>query len=84
MFHDGGYMVGMHAGWWLFWVILIGVLFASPFLKLRGGSARWQRAVREGPSAVLQRRLAAGEITPQQYEERKALLDRAAHQRDGA
>lgn len=39
MFHDGGYMVGMHAWWWLFWVILIGVLFASPFLKLRGGSA---------------------------------------------
>lgn len=81
MFHDGGYMVGMHAWWWLFWVILIGVLFAS----LRGGSARRQQhAGREGPSDVLQRRLAAGEITPQQYEERKALLDRDAHQRDGA
>ena len=80
MFHDGGYMVGMHAWWWLFWVILIGVLFAS----LRGGSARRQHAGREDPSVVLQQRLAAGEITPQQYEERKALLDRDAHQRDGA
>jgi putative membrane protein len=80
MFHDRVYMVGMHAWWWLFWVILIGVLFVA----LRGGSARWQHAGREGPSAVLQRRLAAGEITPQQYEERKALLDRDAHQRDGA
>ena len=80
MFHDGGYLIGMHAWWWLFWVILIGVLFTS----LRGGSARRQHAGRESPSAVLQRRLAAGEITPQQYEERKALLDRDAHQRDGA
>ena len=79
MFHDGGYMVGMHAWWWLFWVILIGVLFAS----LRGGSARRQRAGHESPSAILQRRLAAGEITPQQYEERKTLLDRDANRRDG-
>lgn len=79
MFHDGGYMVGMHAWWWLFWVILIGVLFAS----LRGRSARRQRAGHESPSAVLQRRLAAGEITPQQYEERKASLDRDGS-RDGA
>jgi putative membrane protein len=80
MFHDGGYMVGMHAWWWLFWVILIGVLFVA----LRDGSARRHRTGRESPSAVLQRRLAAGEITPQQYEERRALLDRDAHQRDGA
>jgi len=80
MFHDGGYMVGMHAWWWLFWVILIGVLFVA----LRGGSARRHPTGRESPSAVLQRRLAAGEITPQQYEERRALLDRDAHQRDGA
>jgi len=28
---------------------------------------------------VLRRRLANGEITPPQYEERKALLDRDAH-----
>ena len=84
MFHDGGYMVGMHAWWWLFWVIPIGVLFASLFLKLRGGSVRSQHPGHEGPSAVLQRRLAAGEITPQQYEERKALLDGDAHQRNAA
>ena len=79
MFHDGGYMVGMHAWWWLFWVILIGVLFVA----LRGGSARRQSAGHESPRAVLQRRLAAGAITPQQYEERKALLDRDANRHDG-
>ena len=28
MFYDGGYfMGGMHALWWLFWLVLIGALF---------------------------------------------------------
>ena len=35
-----------------------------------------RRPPRETPLEVLQRRLANGEITPQQYEERKTLLDR--------
>lgn len=30
----------------------------------------------ESPHAVLRRRLASGALTPQQYEEHKALLDR--------
>ncbi len=70
----------MPAWWWLFWVILSGLLFVF----LRGVSARRQHAGCGGPSGVLQRRLAAGEIIPQQYEERKALLHRDAHERDGA
>lgn len=77
MFHDGGYMVGMHAGWWLFWVVMILL-----FVAMRPGATWRQHAGREAPGAVLQRRLASGEITPQQYEERKALLDRDADQRD--
>ncbi len=79
MFHDSGYMVGMHAGWWLFWMVPIGVLLVA----LRGGSSRRQYASRESPGTVLQGRLAAGEITPQQYEEHKALLDRDASKHDG-
>ena len=78
MFHDGGYMVGMHAGWWLVWVVMIVLLFVA----MRAGATWRQHAGREDPGAVLQRRLATGEITPQQYEERKALLDRDAGKRD--
>ena len=26
MFHDGSYMVGMHGFWWLFWLLMIGIL----------------------------------------------------------
>ena len=73
MFYDGGYfMGGMHALWWLFWLVLIGALLFIGF----GRSGARRRAPRETPLEVLQRRLASGEITPQQYGERKALLDR--------
>jgi len=75
MFYDGGYsMVGMHGLWWLFWLALIGVLV---FYGWGSPSAKRQRP-RETPLDVLQRRLASGEIAPEQYEQRKALLDRDA------
>ena len=75
MFHDGSYMVGMHGFWWLFWLLLmIGVWFFS-----RRGTSGWRGdRPRETAHQVLSRRLAGGEITPQQYEERRALLDRDA------
>lgn len=71
MFHDGGYMVGMHGFWWLFWLLMIGVL-----LFYGWGRPGRHSDPRETPPEVLHRRLASGEITPQQYEERKALIDR--------
>lgn len=73
MFYDGGFfMGGMHALWWLFWLVLIGVLLFYVF----GRSSGRRRQPPETALELLQRRLASGEITPQQYEERKALLDR--------
>ncbi len=74
MFYDGGYMVGMHAWWWLFWVVLLGVLLFAVW----GRPGRTGGRRRETPLEVLQRRLASGEITPEQYEQRRALLDRDA------
>lgn len=72
MFGDYGYyMGGMHAFWWLFWVVLIVALYAalSPERRRRQGETG-------SPLQLLQRRLARGEITPEQYEQAKALLDR--------
>ncbi len=71
---DGGWMPAMHGmgGWWLVLLlvaVIIGVLVGA---QRRGGGTR------ETPRQVLQRRLAAGEITAQEYEQRKALLDRDA------
>lgn len=74
MFYDGGYMVGMHAWWWMFWVVVIAVMLFS----FRGRSGDRSQSGFESPRTILQRRLAAGDITPQQYEEHKALLDRDA------
>lgn len=77
MFYDGGYMVGMHGLWWVFWILVIGAVTYMAWGRgdRAGGDAD---SARETPQQVLQRRLASGEITPQQYDERKALLDRDA------
>ncbi len=73
MFYDGGYaMGGMHGLWWIFWVVLIGVLVFYGWGRRGGIRGR----PRETPLDVLQRRLASGAVSPEEYEKRKALLDR--------
>ena len=76
MFYDGGYMGGMHGGWWIFLLLVIGAaLFYVWQRPGRRGAAREDK-LPEKPHKVLRRRLASGAITPQQYEEHKTLLDR--------
>ena len=58
---------GMHIFWWLFWVAVIVVLFL-PITPVSRGRRR------ETPLEVLQRRYAAGEVSTEEYEERKAKL----------
>jgi putative membrane protein len=73
MFYDNGFfMGGMHGLWWIFWVVLLGVIVFYGW----GRPRERHRGSRETPHEVLRRRLANGEITTDQYEERKALLDR--------
>lgn len=74
MIHDGSYMVGMHASWGLFWLLMIGVWFFSGWAKPGRRGDRPRQTAHE----VLSRRLSGGEINPHQNEERKALLDRDA------
>ena len=71
MYADHGtYMGGMHALWWVFWLILVLALLYT------GWSPRQRRSHRETPHELLQRRLARGEISPEAYEQTLALLDR--------
>ena len=52
MFHDGGYMVGMHGLWWAFWlIVLVTFLFLG---RVRLGVRRDRP--REFPHEVLRRR----------------------------
>lgn len=63
--NDGYYMVGMHAFWWLFWVLLIVLMLFG--IRPRSGEHRERQ--RETPIDILRRRLANGEINAQEYEE---------------
>lgn len=64
---NGGWFFGMHLLWWLFWIALIAALFG-----LFGPVSR--KKVRDTPLQVLQRRYAMGELSTQEYEERKKRL----------
>jgi putative membrane protein len=74
MFYDSGYMAGMHGMWWVFWLVVVLGVWALT----RSGVCGHRSRAKETPHQVLQRRLASGDITPEQYEARKALLDRDA------
>lgn len=71
MGYDGWGFFGMHALWWLFWILVIGAavvfLFQAPTRRASD---------RETPLEILQRRYAAGEISEKQYEEHKTKLER--------
>jgi putative membrane protein len=78
MGYNGGYMMGgMHGLWWLFWLVVLGVVVFGGW----GRSGGWPNRSRDTPHELLHRRLASGEITPAEYEERKSLLDRDASPR---
>jgi putative membrane protein len=72
MYYGYENMMGMHAFWWFFWVAVI-IAWAIWF---RGTSLKSPHRARETPHEVLRRRLANGEISTEEYEKRKVLLDR--------
>ena len=84
MTYDGGYMMGgMHGLWWLFWLILLGVFVFAGWGRSGGRRNGSRETPRDTPHELLHRRLAGGEITPAEDEERKSLLDRDAGPQHG-
>lgn len=76
MFVDGTHFGGMHFLWWFFWIIAFGSFFSfvTPVPRHRA------KHLVETPRDTLLRRLARGEIDEQDYERRKALIDRDSRQ----
>ena len=72
MFNNYESMMGMHAFWWFFGIAMV---IALVFWGWGGSPARRDRP-RETPHEMLRRRLASGEISTEEYEKRKTVLDR--------
>jgi len=60
---------GMNTIWWIIWIILILWIFATPY-DIPG-----QRR-RDSALEILQKRLASGAITKEEYTERKELIEK--------
>lgn len=67
-------------GWWILMVLAMllfwGALVALVVWLVRGGASGSSAA--EDPLGILDRRLASGEITPDEYEERRRIISRAS------
>ena len=70
------YFWGMHWSWWFFWIFLC-ILFFSFLMPVRRTTYRQMQS--QSPLQLLQRRYAAGEITTEEYEERRTKLLRDAN-----
>ena len=68
MMYYGNYG-GMNLLWWFVWMILLFWIFAIPY-DIPG-----QRRRKDSPLDVLQKRFALGEITTEEYHEKKHLLE---------
>ena len=68
MFYEGYHAWGMHLGWWFIWMILLFWIFATPY------AVPFQR--QKGTALeILQKRMAAGQITNEEYLAKKKILD---------
>lgn len=67
--HHGYHFGGMHFFWWIFWIIIVIWIFATPY-NLPG-----QRTKTETPLEILKKRFAKGEITKEEFDEKKKFLE---------
>jgi len=67
------YYWGMHGYWWFFWIFLWILFFFM--MPMRRATYRQMQS----PLQLLQKRYAAGEITSEEYEERRTKLLRDAN-----
>ena len=60
---------GMHLAWWVIWGALIFWIYATPY------DVPGQRSKKNTPLDVLKKRFAAGQISNDEYREKKKLLE---------
>jgi putative membrane protein len=68
MMNNNGFW-GMNMIWWFLWFVMIFWIFATPY-DIPG-----QRRKKNSPLNLLQKRFASGEITKEEYQEHKKILE---------
>jgi len=69
MFYDGYHFWGMHVIWWFAWISLLFWIFVTPY------DVPGQRKKKDSPLDILRKRLASGQITTEEYQEKKRILE---------
>lgn len=67
--YNGYYFGGMHFIWWILWLLLLFWIFFLPY-RIPG-----ERNKKDSPLDILKKRFASGEITKEQYEADKKILE---------
>ena len=86
MWDTNGHMGG---GWWIvmmIWMVLFwGAVIVGVVWLARGGSSSWSRAERrETPLEILDRRFAEGDITADEYHDRREVMTSGRARRGGS
>jgi putative membrane protein len=68
MFYNGYQFWGMNLIWWVIWLFFIFWIFAIPY-NIPG-----QRRKKDSPLDILQKRFASGEISNEEYNVKKRIL----------
>lgn len=71
MWYGDGWMFGMHFMWWGFWLLLIVILVVVLLRRETGPQPTMSKFT---PLETLERRYAAGEISTEEFEERRTHL----------
>lgn len=56
--------------WWLIWIILLVWIFVLPY-RISG-----EKMKKDSPLDILRKRFASGEITKEEYQEKKEILEK--------
>ena len=67
-YYDGSFG-GMHLIWWFIWIIFIVWIFLIPI------DIPYQKSKKESPQDILNKRFAKGEISKEELEEAKIILN---------
>ena len=69
MFYKDGFFWGMHLILWAIWFVALGWIFFAP------SSSSYEETEGEDPLMLLKIRFAKGEISKEEYEQSKKLLE---------